>query len=219
MTRSLVRGLALGAVMMTATVGAMTATSSTAAAQLGGCSDVHVVFARGSGELPGLGIVGGPLVAAVKAKLRGQNVTSYAVDYAADVAQLSAGAGATDTTNHVTQVAQRCPETQFVLGGYSQGASVMDIALGVPNFLGAGKALPTALRERVTAVVLFGNPLALTGGKVEKNAIWGARAKEFCNLGDPVCGAGANVMAHITYGLDGSTDRAADFVAEKIGAR
>ncbi|MET0344336.1 MAG: cutinase family protein [Polyangiales bacterium] len=219
MVRSLVRGLAVGAVMMTTAVATNAATSSTAEAQIGGCSDVHVVFARGSGELPGLGIVGGPLVNSIKSKLRGQNVTSYAVNYLADVAQTSAGAGATDTTNHITAKAAQCPETKFVVGGYSQGASVMDIALGVPNFLGLGKALPENLRDRVVAVVLFGNPLALTGGKVEKNATWGARTKEFCNLGDPVCAAGVNVMAHITYGLDGSTDRAADFVVTKVGAQ
>ena len=46
------------------------------------------------------------------------------------------------------------PETRFVLGGCSQGASVMDIALGVPNF-GTGKAIPAALQPHLAAVVLF----------------------------------------------------------------
>lgn len=180
------------------------------------CSDVEVIFARGSGELQGLGIVGGPLANQIKRALPGKSVSVYAVRYAADVAQMSAGAGATDTTNRVVATAQRCPNTQFVLGGYSQGASVMDIALGVPNFLGQGKKIPAELQPRIKAVVLFGNPLALTGGKVERNATWGSRTKEFCNMGDPVCAAGANVMAHVMYSSNGSTQKAAEFVATKI---
>ncbi|KAG3085423.1 hypothetical protein PI125_g19222 [Phytophthora idaei] len=30
------------------------------------CTDVHVVFSRGSGEMPGLGICGTPLVSGIK---------------------------------------------------------------------------------------------------------------------------------------------------------
>ena len=175
------------------------------------CPDVEILFARGSGELPGLGIVGGPVVNQIRSRLAGRNVASWAVQYAADVAQTSAGPGATSLTNHLVQTAERCPETSFVLGGYSQGASVVDIALGVPNFLGAGRAIPAELRDRVKAIVLFGNPLALMGGKVSNNPIWGSRAKEFCNVGDPVCGAGFNVIAHITYAFDGSATQAAQF--------
>jgi len=206
----------LGAALLAAAALVVTSSiaSSSSAQQ---CADVEVVFARGSGELPGLGIVGGPVVNQVRAKLAGRTVASYAVNYAADVAQLSAGAGATDVTNHIVAVAARCPETEFVLGGYSQGASVMDIALGVPNFLGAGKAIPAELQPRIKAVVLFGNPLALTGGKVTNNRTWGSRTKEFCNLGDPVCAAGFNVLAHVMYAIDGSAAQAATFVAQQFG--
>jgi cutinase len=187
-------------------------TSSASAA----CSDVEVVFARGSGELPGLGIVGGPVVNNIKRGLPGKSVASWAVTYAADVAQTSAGPGATALTNHVVEVARQCPGTKFVLGGYSQGASVVDIALGIPNFLGVGKAIPAELHPRIAAILTFGNPLALTGGKITNNRTFGARAKEFCNLGDPVCGAGVNVLAHITYGTDGSAAQAAQFAIKMI---
>lgn len=189
--------------------------SQSAAAQAG-CPDVEVLFARGSGELPGLGIVGGPTVNAIRRGLPGKNVAAWAVAYAADVAQTSAGPGATSLTNHLVATATRCPSTQFVLGGYSQGASVVDIALGIPNFLGIGRAIPAQYHDRIRAVVLFGNPLALTGGRVSNNRTWGARTREFCNLGDPVCAAGFNVMAHITYGFDGSAAQGGAFAARQV---
>lgn len=181
-----------------------------------GCPDVEVLFARGSGELPGLGIVGGPTVNAIRRGLPGKNVAVWAVQYAAAVTQTSAGPGATSLTNHLVATAQRCQNTKFVLGGYSQGASVVDIALGIPNFLGVGRAIPAEYHARIGAVVLFGNPLALTGGRVSTNRTWGSRTREFCNFGDPVCGAGFNVMAHITYGFDGSAAQGGAFAAQKI---
>ncbi|WP_209436847.1 hypothetical protein [Amycolatopsis methanolica] len=48
----------------TATVGTASAATSAAA-----CSDLEIVFARGSGEAPGLGITGTPLVSDVKSAL------------------------------------------------------------------------------------------------------------------------------------------------------
>ncbi|KAE8896288.1 hypothetical protein PF005_g18832 [Phytophthora fragariae] len=102
------------------------------------CCDVHIVFARGSGELPGLGICGGPLVKGITSNLEGMSVSSYTVNYLASVAQTSAGPGATDMTKHVVAVAQQCPKTVFVLGGYSQGASVTDISISIKTMLGMG---------------------------------------------------------------------------------
>ncbi|WP_414636090.1 cutinase family protein [Amycolatopsis sp.] len=44
----------------------------------------------------------------------------------------------------------------------------------------------------------------------------GAKAIDLCNTGDPACGAGANVLAHLTHGFDGSATKAADFAAQKL---
>ncbi|WP_066065679.1 cutinase family protein [Frankia sp. EI5c] len=204
---------------MTATAGTMGAGIAASPAVAATCSDVDVVFARGSGELPGLGITGTPFVNSLKQNLSGKSVSSYAVNYAADVAQLSAGAGATDMTRHVRSVAASCPNTKFVLGGYSQGASVTDISIGIPTLLGSGETIPTNLAPRVAAVVVFGNPLALYGQKITTvSPLYGPKAKEFCNLGDPVCAAGFNVYAHLTYGFDGSTTNGATFAAQKVRA-
>jgi cutinase len=183
------------------------------------CPDVNVVFARGTGELPGLGMVGTPFASAVSADLPGKTVTDYAVNYAADAAQTSAGPGATDMSQHITALAAQCPGTIFVIGGYSQGASVTDIAIGISTALGMGTAIPVSLAPRVAAVVTFGNPLRLTGQTIASaSPLYAPRADEFCNLGDPVCGNGANILAHLTYGTDGSATQAAQFAAGKVGA-
>jgi len=182
-----------------------------------GCSDVHVVFARGSTELPGLGITGTPFVNALKSRLPGKTVSSYAVNYAADILQTSAGPGATDMTRNVRSVAQRCPNTKFVLGGYSQGASVTDISIGIRTFLGFGETIPTELAPRIAAIAVFGNPLRLFGQDIPKaSQLYGSKAIDICAAGDPVCAGGFNFLAHLSYPIDGSTTRAAEFAASKL---
>ncbi|KAJ8523967.1 hypothetical protein ON010_g17151 [Phytophthora cinnamomi] len=186
------------------------------------CSDVHIVFARGSGEMAGLGICGEPLVSGITSNLGGKSVSSYAVNYLASMDQTSAGPGATDMTNHVVSVAQECPNTVFVLGGYSQGASVTDIAIGIKTTLGSGDSIPENLASRIKAVVTFGNPLKLMGQTIQSSSpTYGPKAIEFCSQGDPVCGNGFNTMAHVTYTTDGSVTSAAEKAAALVkgGAR
>ncbi|KAH7461906.1 putative carboxylesterase Culp3 [Phytophthora ramorum] len=181
------------------------------------CSDVHVVFARGSGESAGLGICGDPLVSDLTSNLSGMSVSSYAVNYLASMDQTSAGPGATDMTNHVVSVAKECPDTVFVLGGYSQGASVTDISIGIKTTLGSGDTIPESLASRIKAIVTFGNPLKLSGETIESaSSTYGSKAIEFCNEGDPVCGNGANAMAHMTYPTDGSVTTAAEKAAALV---
>lgn len=207
--------IAMAGAAATAGLAAITATPAASAA----CSDVDVVFARGSGELPGLGIVGSPLVRQIKSNLPGRTVSSYAVNYAADYAQLSAGAGATDMSNHVKAVAASCPNTAFIIGGYSQGASVTDIAIGIRTLLGTGGTIPTNLAPRIKAVVVYGNPLRLYGQTINTaSPLYGSKAKEFCNLGDPVCANGVNVLAHLTYTTNGTVPQGARFAADKVKA-
>ncbi|KAJ8575691.1 hypothetical protein ON010_g3523 [Phytophthora cinnamomi] len=181
------------------------------------CSDVHVVFARGSGEAAGLGICGQPLVSGITSDLSGMSVSSYAVNYLASYDQTSAGPGATDMTNHVVSIADECPDTVFVLGGYSQGASVTDIAIGIKTVLGTGDSIPDTLASRIKAIVTFGNPLKLQGETISSaSSTYGSKAIEFCNTGDPVCGNGFNMMAHLTYATDGSVTTAAQKAAALV---
>nr|AAO92430.1 cutinase [Phytophthora brassicae]AAO92431.1 cutinase [Phytophthora brassicae] len=181
------------------------------------CSDVHIVFARGSGEMAGFGICGEPLVRGITSNLGGMSVSSYAVNYLADVAQTSAGPGATDMTNNVVSTAQQCPNTVFVLGGYSQGASVTDIAIGIQTTLGSGVNIPETLAPRIKAVVTFGNPLKMMGQTIASSSqTYGSKAIEFCATGDPVCGGGFNFMAHMMYPTDGSVTNAAQQAAAMV---
>lgn len=174
------------------------------------CTDVHIAFARGSGEMNGFGICGTPFVSGLTSKLANMSVSSYAVDYLALVSQTSAGPGASVLTNHVKAVAQQCPNTVFVLGGYSQGASVTDIAIGITTSLGVGATIPGTLASRIKAIVTFGNPLMLSGQSIKTSSqLYGSKAIEFCNFGDPVCGKGSNMMAHTAYPMDGTVARAA----------
>jgi cutinase len=207
----------LAAFAVAVAVGSSTAVVTALPASAATCSDVDVAFARGSGESPGLGIVGTPFTQSLKSNLSGKSVSTYAVNYAADLAQTSAGPGATDMSNHVKSVAAACPNTVFVLGGYSQGASVTDISIGIPTLLGSGTTIPTSLASRVKAVVVFGNPLRLYGQTITSaSALYGPKAKEFCNLGDPVCANGTNILAHLTYNTNGSTTSGASFAAGKV---
>ncbi|MFE6487962.1 cutinase family protein [Streptomyces sp. NPDC057757] len=213
------RRLTIVSVVATAALGAAGLTLLPSLASAAPCPDVEVVFARGSGEAPGLGITGAPLVRNIKSGLPGKTVASHAVDYAANFSQTSAGPGATEMTNHVRSTAANCPNTSFVLGGYSQGASVTDIALGIRTTLGRGQTIPTALAPKVKAVVVFGNPLRLSGRTINSDSgLYGAKAKEFCNTGDPVCGNGRNTAAHLTYHVNGSVQTGARFAVDKINA-
>lgn len=84
--------------------------------------------------------MGGPFTQALAAALPGTEVRATAVDYAADISQASAGAGSADMTQRLSATAAQCAETRFVIGGYSQGATVTDLALGIR--VGAARGTP-----------------------------------------------------------------------------
>jgi len=91
------------------------------------CSDVDVVFARGTGEPGGVGTVGQTFVDALRPQLGGRTVSTYGVNYQADYDFLNAASGADDASTHIQSMVSQCPSTKIVLGGYSQGAAVVDI--------------------------------------------------------------------------------------------
>lgn len=183
------------------------------------CSDVDVAFARGTAEFPGLGITGGPFVDRLKSELSDRSISTYAVNYAADVTQASAGPGSRDLVEHLTSVAASCPSTTFVIGGYSQGATVVTNAVGLrTSSSNTGAVIPAEIADRIDAVVVFGNPLGLRGSKIETaSATYGPRTQSFCTAGDPVCQIGSfDVLAHLRYAIDGSTTAGAQFAAARV---
>jgi len=187
-------------------------TPATASAQ--GCPDIEVVFARGTNDAPGLGNVGDAFVGALSGKVGGRSVGSYAVNYPATFDFLQAAAGANDASGHIQYMVANCPNTRLVLGGYSQGAGVIDVISAVPvPGIGFTSPLPPNVPEHVAAIAVFGNPSAKLGLPLTASPVYGGRAIDLCNPGDPICQSnGEDVAAHRAY-VGGPTDTAANFVA------
>ncbi|MET0455896.1 MAG: cutinase family protein [Mycobacterium sp.] len=181
------------------------------------CNDIEVVFARGTSEAPGIGRVGQALVDALIPLVGGRTVGAYGVIYPATYDFLTAADGATDATNFISSTAAACPSTRFVLGGYSQGAAVIDLLAGIPplgNKLGGEIAppLPSSLVPNVAAVVVFGNPSTKFSVPITSST-FGGRALDVCADGDPICSDGRNPFAHTHYETSEFIPQAAGFVA------
>ena len=198
-----------------ATLIAPTMTAPVAQAQ--GCPDIEVVFARGTDEPPGLGRVGSAFVDSLSGRVGGRSVGSYAVVYPATFDFLAAAGGANDASAHVQYMMANCPATHLVLGGYSQGAAVMDIIAAVPfPAVGFTNPLPPNAPDFVKAIALFGNPTTKVGLPITASPVWGSRSIDLCNGADPVCSSGDDIAAHSNYGPAGFADQAAAFVAGRL---
>ena len=184
------------------------------------CSDVDVVFARGTSEPAGIGRVGQALVDSLAPQLGNRTVSAYGVNYPATYDFLAAADGATDAPNLIVSVAAQCPSTRFVLGGYSQGAAVVDMLLGIPPLgskvgdIGSAPPLPASLASKVAAVAAFGNPATKFGNPVSTaGSPFAGKGIDLCNDGDPICSKGRNPFAHTDYESSQLVGQAAGFVA------
>ncbi|ORB64227.1 cutinase family protein [Mycolicibacterium tusciae] len=190
-----------------------------ASAQPAECADVQVVFARGTGEPAGIGRVGDAFVDALRPLVPGQSVDVYAVNYPASYDFLRAADGANDASAFVQNTVATCPDTKIVLGGFSQGAAVID-ALAIANqpTLGFTNLLPPAAADHVAAVAVFGNPsIRLLGGPLTSlSPQYGYKTIDLCNGADPVCSGGDDRPAHSLYVQAGLTTQAAQFVASRL---
>ncbi|OBI82696.1 cutinase [Mycobacterium sp. 1245805.9] len=180
------------------------------------CPDVEVVFARGTDEPPGVGKVGQAFVSSLRQDTR-KSVGSYGVNYPANKDFLAAADGANDASNHIQQMARNCPNTKEVLGGYSQGAAVIDIVTAAPLAgFGFRQPLPADAANHVAAVALFGNPSARAGGLMSAlTPDFDGKTIDLCNTGDPICSNGNKWSAHLGY-VPGLTNQAASFVASRV---
>lgn len=210
----------VGAAAVAATVLLVNPLGATPSASADDCPDAEVVFARGTNEPPGLGRVGDAFVDSLRQQAPGVNIDTYAVNYAASKLQLHGGDGANDTISHVKKMAASCPNTKIVLGGYSQGASVMDIVAGVPiGGISFGSSLPPEYAGNIAAVVTFGDIADRAGGSLPtKSALLGAKAVDYCNPTDPIChaGAGNEWTGHTEGYVPTYTTQGAAFVAPKL---
>jgi cutinase len=180
------------------------------------CPGVEVVFARGTDEPPGVGKVGGAFVSALREQTR-KSVGAYAVNYPANKDFLAATNGANDASTHLQQMAVNCPNTKLVLGGYSQGAAVVDIVTAAPiSALGYRQPLPPQAADHVAAVALFGNPSGRAGQLMSAlSPNFEGKTIDLCNPGDPICSGGTQWSSHLSY-VPGLTSRAANFVAGRV---
>lgn len=216
----------MGSVRTTLTVAAISA-SVLAAAPIGDfsasadpCPDVEVVFARGTGEPPGIGRVGQAFVDALIPLLGGRSVGVYAVDYPASINFLTTNRGASDVTGHLAWMADACPGTREVLGGFSQGAAVIAMLAGVPpigdriGLIGSAPPLAPALAGRVASVAVFGGPSARFGSPLSTTGVFAGRTIDLCNPDDPICSpTGNSRAAHNGYEFPPFNEQAAGFVA------
>jgi len=185
------------------------------------CNDIELVFARGTDEPAGLGAVGKALVDTLRPMLKGQSVGAYAVNYPASWDFLQVAAGANDASKRVQSIAASCPDSKIVLGGYSQGAAVVDVVTTSPvAALGYTAPLPAAVVPHVAAVAVFGNPSARLGRPLTTlSPDFGARTADLCNTNDPVCSRGDDFDAHVRYPQSGLVKLAAQWITRHVQPR
>jgi cutinase len=194
------------------------------------CSDVQVVFARGTNEPPGVGVTGEAFTDALTARLPGKSVDIYPVDYPASYDFSRAADGVADAGNKITSVEAACPRTRIVVGGYSQGAAIAayittdKVPDGYALPPGINGPLPPSVANHVSTVALFGKPSNGFLDLIDRNAppitighLYANKTIDLCAPSDPVCSSsGFSRAAHSSYPSNGMTDQAADFAAKAI---
>nr|BBX76652.1 putative cutinase cut2 [Mycobacterium florentinum] len=186
------------------------------------CPQVQVVFARGRYESPGPGVLGNAFINALSSKVGNRSFGSYAVKYPADT---QVDIGANDMSHHIQDMANNCPDTRLVLGGYSLGAAVTDVVLAAPiGAFGFDSPLPAGMDQHIAAVALFGNGSQWVGPITNFNPTYNDRTIELCHGADPICNPAdpntwkENWPQHLAgaYIDAGMANQAADFAASKL---
>lgn len=220
----------LGAAVVTTSATLMSAPILIASASAAPCPDVEVTFARGTADPPGVGGVGQAFIDSLRTQVGSRSVGVYPVNYpATEDWPPSASAGASDASAHVQSMVANCPSTKLVLGGYSQGAMVIDlITIARASVAGFNAATLSADEaDHVAAVAVFGNPTTrFLGGPISEISPWyGAKAIDLCAPGDPVCSPGGLALPtheelfspeHLSYLHSGMPSQAATFVASHL---
>ncbi len=200
------------------------------------CQDVEVIFARGTGEPPGVGGVGQSFVDSLRSQAGGKSVGVYPVNYAAsgDFNDTTAFAqtvvdGIRDAGARVQSTAANCPNTRIVLGGYSQGAAVAgfvtsaEVPPGVPAAL-VPQPLPPEAANHVAAVALFGKPSEAWTSQygappITIGPLYAAKTTQLCAEGDSICDGtpgGGPSFAHALYPVNGMVGDAATFAVGRL---
>jgi cutinase len=209
-----------------------------AVASTASCATVHVIAARASTEAQGDGVIG-----ALATLIQGDvsaTVSQEAVVYPASLTNYASSVAKGDSaikSELATDVAN-CPNEQFVLIGYSQGAQVVGDALGGGGGGNLGTAatagVPASTAAKIIAVVQMGDPRRVPGLSFdvgtdpgatglfprpasESLSSFAAKFVSYCDTGDPFCASGANLSAHLDY-TQKYDSAASTFVTGKLNA-
>jgi cutinase len=190
------------------------------------CPDVETVFARGTGEPPGVGAIGQAFVDSLRSKIGGRSLEVYPVNYPASTDFPTALDGIRDAGNHIESMATNCPKTRMVLGGYSQGAAVMGFvtSAAIPDGVDATdvpKPMPPDVADHVAAVTLFGTPSnrfmnTVGAPPIVIGPLYQPKTIEVCAANDPVCSTGGDWAAHNSYADGGMVEQGANFAASHL---
>jgi cutinase len=222
-----VRGRNIAIFLGAVTAASVTPLSEIPAAAAQPCPDVEVVFARGTAEEPGAGPTGDAFVDALRSRIGTKTLELYPVDYPATTEFPKALDGVRDASARVESMAANCPNTNIVLGGFSQGAAVAGFVTanvipdGAPE--GVPNPMPPDVATHVAAVALFGKPndrfmRAINQPDVEVGPLYAGKTVEMCVDDDFVCSSGRDFTAHTQYVETGKVDDAATFAAAKVTA-
>jgi cutinase len=203
------------------------------------CPDVEVVFARGTGEPPGVGGVGQSFVDALRAQVGTRSTAVYPVNYVAssDFGDRMGFArtvidGIRDASAHVESTAANCPETRIVLGGFSQGAAVAGFvtAAAIPDAIPAEyrsyipNPMPPEVANHVAAVALIGKPSDqfmrdFGAPPIVIGPLYAPKTIDLCAPDDTICNGApgaAPSIAHALYGVNGMANQAAGLAASRL---
>jgi len=207
------------------------------------CPKVHVFGARETTAPAGYGTAG-TVVNLVLGAYSGSN--AEAINYPACGGQSSCGGasygnsalqGTAAVASAVNAYNTKCPTTQLVLVGYSQGGQIMDNAFcggGDTNIGLSSTAIPiqAAAINMIKAVILMGDPRYISGlsynvgtctahGFAPRPAGFScpsaAKIKSYCDGPDPYCCTGSDANAHQQYG-NKYGQQALTFIKSKITA-
>ncbi|RKF62819.1 Cutinase [Erysiphe neolycopersici] len=173
----------------------------------GPCRSVTMLFAKGTGEVGNLGAGSSPgpaLSETLKASLGENNIAVQGIDYDANVIGFLIGGdilGSKELIEMTNLAASKCPDSKFVLSGFSQGAQVVHRSV---------KRLSSEVSSKIRAVVLFGDPsIKENVGDLPESSVL-----SICNDEDAICHSGLGFEGHKKYAQ--RAKEAADFIVSKL---
>ena len=205
------------------------------------CPDIAVAFARGTGELPGVGLsgVGQAFVDALRARRRVAGAVGVQRGELPRQQQLRRQPGVQSGTSSTARQgpgepcaggARGLPERQDAAGRLLAGrggGGVLVTSDVVPADVPADclpAPLPPGIDDRVAAVVLFGKPANGSSSRsgvpaAEIGPAFAGKSLELCALGDTVCSGDAVAWqdnAHGSYAMNGMAAEGAAFAISRL---